>query len=76
MPKAIRFYRPGGPEVLVWEEVPVGKPGPLEARGIPVHSVSSLDLPAGNTGVPESGQSPLQLRRPAQRSVRDLQQET
>jgi hypothetical protein len=32
MPKAIRFYRPGGPEVLVWEEVPVGKPGPLEAR--------------------------------------------
>src|SRR5258707_2145065 len=32
MPKAIRFYRPGGPEVLVCEEVPVGKPGPGEAR--------------------------------------------
>src|SRR5258708_315015 len=32
MPKAIRFYRPGGPEVLVWEEVPVGKPGPGVAR--------------------------------------------
>jgi NADPH2:quinone reductase len=32
MPKAIRFYQPGGPEVLVWEEVPVGKPGPGEAR--------------------------------------------
>ena len=23
MPKAIRFYQPDGPEVLVWEEVPV-----------------------------------------------------
>jgi NADPH2:quinone reductase len=32
MPKAIRFYQPGMPEVLVWEEVPVGKPGPGEAR--------------------------------------------
>jgi cytochrome c2 len=32
MPKAIRFYQPGGPEVLVWEEVPIGKPGPGEAR--------------------------------------------
>ena len=32
MPKAIRFHQPGGPEVLVWEEVAVGKPGPGEAR--------------------------------------------
>lgn len=32
MPKIIRFYQPGGPEVLVWEEVEVGKPGPGEAR--------------------------------------------
>src|SRR5258707_14379719 len=32
MPKAIRFYQPGGPDVLMWEEVPVGKPGPGEAR--------------------------------------------
>jgi NADPH2:quinone reductase len=32
MPKAIRFYQPGGPEVLVWEEVEVGEPGPGEAR--------------------------------------------
>ena len=32
MPKAIRFNKPGGPEVLTWEEVPVGKPGPGEAR--------------------------------------------
>src|SRR3979490_3237111 len=31
MPKAIRFYQPGGPEVLVWEEVQVGKPDPGEA---------------------------------------------
>jgi len=32
MTHAIRFHRPGGPEVLVWEEVQVGKPGPGEAR--------------------------------------------
>jgi NADPH:quinone reductase len=32
MPKSVRFYQPGGPEVLVWEEVDVGKPGPGEAR--------------------------------------------
>ncbi|HEU0147719.1 MAG TPA: quinone oxidoreductase [Bradyrhizobium sp.] len=32
MTHAIRFHKPGGPEVLVWEEVPVGKPGPGEAR--------------------------------------------
>src|SRR5450756_3075558 len=29
---AIRFHKPGGPEVLVWEEVNIGKPGPGEAR--------------------------------------------
>ena len=27
-----RFHQPGGPEVLMWEEVTVGKPGPGEAR--------------------------------------------
>jgi NADPH2:quinone reductase len=32
MPHAIRFHQPGGPEVLVWEEVEVGEPGPGEAR--------------------------------------------
>ena len=32
MTHAIRFHKTGGPEVLVWEEVPVGKPGPGEAR--------------------------------------------
>jgi NADPH2:quinone reductase len=32
MPKVIRFYQPGGPEVLVWQEAPIGKPGPGEAR--------------------------------------------
>lgn len=32
MTHAIRFHKPGGPEVLVWEEVSVGKPGPGEAR--------------------------------------------
>jgi NADPH2:quinone reductase len=32
MPKAVRFHKPGGPEVLVYEDVSVGSPGPDEAR--------------------------------------------
>ena len=32
MTHAIRYHKTGGPEVLVWEEVQVGKPGPGEAR--------------------------------------------
>src|SRR5437867_3365385 len=32
MPHAIRLHKNGGPEVLTWEEVAVGKPGPGEAR--------------------------------------------
>jgi NADPH2:quinone reductase len=32
MPKAVRIHETGGPEVLVWEEVEVGEPGPGEAR--------------------------------------------
>jgi NADPH2:quinone reductase len=32
MTHAIRFHKTGGPEVLTWEEVSVGKPGAGEAR--------------------------------------------
>jgi NADPH2:quinone reductase len=32
MPQAIRLHATGGPEVLRWEEVAVGDPGPGEAR--------------------------------------------
>ena len=32
MTHAIRFHQTGGPEVLAWEEVKLGKPGPGEAR--------------------------------------------
>jgi NADPH2:quinone reductase len=32
MPKAIRFHKTGGPEVLAWEEVEVGDPGPGQVR--------------------------------------------
>jgi len=32
MVHAIRFYEPGGPEVMKWEEVEVGEPGPGEIR--------------------------------------------
>jgi NADPH2:quinone reductase len=32
MPNAIRFHKNGGPEVMQWESVEVGQPGPGEAR--------------------------------------------
>jgi NADPH2:quinone reductase len=32
MTKAIRFHQTGGPEVLTWDDVEVGKPGPGQAR--------------------------------------------
>ena len=32
MAHAIRFHEPGGPEVLRWEEVAVGDPGPGQVR--------------------------------------------
>ena len=32
MPKAIRFHKTGGPEVLVWEDVEVGAPGQGQLR--------------------------------------------
>jgi NADPH:quinone reductase len=32
MPKAMRIYQQGGPEVMKWEEVEVGDPGPGHAR--------------------------------------------
>lgn len=32
MAQAVRFYETGGPEVLHWEEVAVGEPGPGEVR--------------------------------------------
>jgi len=32
MPHAIRVHQPGGPEVMQWEEVTVGDPGPGQAR--------------------------------------------
>jgi NADPH:quinone reductase len=32
MPHAIRIYRTGGPEVMLWEDVQLGDPGPGEAR--------------------------------------------
>ena len=32
MPYAIRFHAAGGPEVMQWEEVAIGDPGPGQAR--------------------------------------------
>jgi NADPH2:quinone reductase len=32
MTHVIRFHKASGPDVLVWEEVSLGKPGPGEVR--------------------------------------------
>ena len=32
MAKGVRFHETGGPEVLCWESLPVGDPGPGEVR--------------------------------------------
>nr|VFK58331.1 MAG: NADPH2:quinone reductase [Candidatus Kentron sp. TUN]VFK63348.1 MAG: NADPH2:quinone reductase [Candidatus Kentron sp. TUN]VFK67213.1 MAG: NADPH2:quinone reductase [Candidatus Kentron sp. TUN] len=32
MPKAIRIHKPGGPEALRWEDIPVGDPGANQVR--------------------------------------------
>jgi len=32
MAQAIRFAKPGGPEVLEWQQIEVGKPGPGQVR--------------------------------------------
>jgi NADPH2:quinone reductase len=32
MPHAIRIHQPGGPEVMQWEEIALGDPGPGQAR--------------------------------------------
>src|SRR5919201_2157259 len=32
MAKAVRFHKQGGPEVLQYEEIPAGDPGPGQAR--------------------------------------------
>ena len=32
MPRAIRIHQTGGPEVLQWEEIEVGAPGPGQVR--------------------------------------------
>jgi NADPH2:quinone reductase len=32
MPKAVRYHKQGGPEVLQYEDVPVGEPGPGQVR--------------------------------------------
>src|ERR1700753_4079945 len=48
MTNAIRFHKTGGPEVLVWEEVTLGKPGPGEARirhtAVGLNSVDTYNL--------------------------------
>ena len=45
MAKAIRIRKPGGPEMMEWTDVEVGKPGPGEAR-IKLHAagVNFIDV--------------------------------
>ena len=41
MTKAIRIHQHGGPEVLRWEDVEIGAPGPGQVRG--KHSAIGLN---------------------------------
>src|SRR5262245_27736559 len=58
MPNAIRLARTGGPEVLAWEEVPVGDPGPGQARvrhtAVGVHFIDTYHR-AGLYPIPPPG---------------------
>ena len=45
MANAIRFHQPGGPEVLRWEEVAVGNPGPGQVRLRHVAIGGGMDQP-------------------------------
>ena len=56
MPKAIRFHKTGGPEVLVWEDVEVGDPGP----GPGPHPAHAIGLNFIDT-YQRSGLYPMQL---------------
>src|SRR6202000_2288352 len=85
MTHAIRFHRTGGPEVLVWEEVQVGKPGQGEARirhtavglnFVDIYNRSGLypgQLPSGlggeGAGVGEEGGSGLTHLKPGDRGA-------
>ena len=63
MSHAIRFHQTGGPEVLRWEEVDVGDPGPDEVR---VRQIA-VGLNFADTYF-RSGLYPVQLPAPLARS--------
>ena len=78
MVKAIQFHRTGGPEVLQWEEVTIGDPGPGEIRvkhtAIGLNYIDTyhrtglypLPLPHGIGMEGEmTGPHPFVMRRPA-----------
>ena len=53
MPNANRFHKSGGPEVLVWEPVPIGKPGPGKARvRHTAVGVAGINSTVGGNGTP------------------------
>ena len=47
MTHAIRFHKTGGPEVLSWEEVQVGKPGPYPLAGPTTVRIELAHVPQG-----------------------------
>ena len=62
MTHAIRFHKTGGPEVLVWEEVNLGKPGPGEARIRHTATPASQSGHSATTAGPASSMSAIRLR--------------
>ena len=47
MVHAIRIHKTGGPEVLTWEEVEVGKPGDFDRPQTPEEALDRLEQRAG-----------------------------
>src|SRR5450631_774711 len=55
--KALRFHRHGGPEVLVWDDVPVPVPGPgqvlVRTRGFAVNWADLMERAGTYPGAPD-----------------------
>jgi len=55
--RALRFHRHGGPEVLVWDELPVPEPGPeqvlVRSRGFAVNWADLMERAGTYPGAPE-----------------------
>lgn len=72
MPKAIRIHKTGGTEVLKWEDVEIGKPGPGQVRLKQTYcGLNYIDV-YGRTGLYSVGELPAVLGMEAAGVVEEL----